>query len=129
MKASRETLENQLEEYKAKLNGLKSFIKELKDKTTEHGTEKHHFEEDLIEAEHNIKFYEDAIAHIKNEIGEAGKEERSQTGADTILPRTVKQGIGFFVFSAVGFVTGALLGSKLKSRSGGQDQPEKKGEH
>ncbi|MCA1634631.1 MAG: hypothetical protein LC802_13300 [Acidobacteria bacterium] len=57
MNTNRGIMENQLEKYEAQLVGLKSFLKELNDKTTEHGTERMHFEEDLWEAEHNIEFY------------------------------------------------------------------------
>lgn len=128
MKANRELLESQLGEYESQLRGLKSFVKELKDKTAEHGTDKEHFEQDLIEAEHNIKYYEDAIARLKDEIGKPAKSERPQSGADTILPRTVKQGLGSLVFSAISFVAGAILGSRLKSRTGAQNTLDKKDE-
>jgi hypothetical protein len=125
MKASREALRAQSEQYEAQLKGLKSFIKELTDKTAEHGTEREHFETDLIEAENNIKYYEDAIARIRDEMDNSAQAGSSPTETDTILPRTTKQGIGSFIFSSIGFVAGALLGSRLKSRSDGQDKQEK----
>ena len=131
MKANRELLEAQLAQCKSQVKGLKSFVKELQDKTTEHGTDRDMFEMDLIEAEHNIKYYEEAMTHIKaeiNRIDKSAKSKRSQTGTDTVLPRTAKQCIGSFVFSSVSFVAGAILASKLKSRSESQRQPEKKGE-
>lgn len=126
MKASRELLETELGEYEAAVRGLKSFIKELKVKTAEHGTDRELFEADLIEAEHNIKYYEDTMAHLTDELGKPGKPERSQTGADTILPRTTKQCLGSLIFSSVSFVAGLILGSRLKSLCGTQASQEKK---
>jgi hypothetical protein len=128
MDANRETLEAQLIQYESQLKGLKSFVKELKARTAEYGTDKEHFETDLLEAEHNIKYYEEAIGHLKNEIGGSAKGGRAQSGTDTILPRTAKQCIGSFVFSSVSFIAGAILGSKLKSRGEGQGKEQKKGE-
>lgn len=65
MKPDSESLEEQLEEYEGQLRGLNSYVKELKAKTAEHGTEKEHFEGDLTEAEHNIQYYEGEVARIK----------------------------------------------------------------
>lgn len=68
MNPDRDTLEAQLKEYEGQLRGLNSYVKELKDKTAEHGTESEHFESDLVEAEHNVKYYEDEITRIKGEL-------------------------------------------------------------
>ena len=68
MKPDRELLEDQLKNYEEQLRGLNSYVTELKDKTAEHGTEKEHYESDLMEAEHNIEFYEGEIARIKGEL-------------------------------------------------------------
>jgi predicted AAA+ superfamily ATPase len=126
MKPSRAMLEDHLERYEGQLKGLKSYLTELKEMTTRYGTEREQFESDLVEAEHNIKYYEGEIARIKEEMGERAKGERPKTVPDTILPRTAKQGIGSFVISSVSFITGALLGSKMKSRS--KDKPGDKEE-
>lgn len=126
MRNNRELLETELGEYESQLKGLKSFVKELKAKTAEHGTDSEHFELDLHEAEHNIEYYEDAIARLKEEIGKPAKAERQQTGADTILPRTTKQCLGSLVFSSISFVAGAIIASKLMSRTSAQASQEKK---
>ncbi len=68
MKVDQEKLEEKLKGYEAQLREVNSYIKELKDKTAEHGTEKEHFEGDLMEAEHNIKYCEGEIALIKELI-------------------------------------------------------------
>ena len=70
MKADHEMLEGQLKDYEEQLRGLNSYVKELKDKTAEHGTEKEHFEGDMTEAEHNIKYYEGEIARIRESMGD-----------------------------------------------------------
>lgn len=72
-------LEDQLESYEAQLRSLNSYIKELNDKTAAHGTEKAHFEVDLMEAEHNIKYYEGEIARIRELI------EKESGGANYVV--------------------------------------------
>ena len=56
--------EEKLKHYERELSGLKSYVKELKDKTAEYGTEREQFEQDLMEAECNITYYEGEIALI-----------------------------------------------------------------
>jgi uncharacterized protein YegP (UPF0339 family) len=65
MEVDQRRLEEQLKNYEGQLWGLTSYVKELKDKTAQHGTEQEHFEADLLEAEHNIKYYEGEIARIR----------------------------------------------------------------
>ena len=72
MKASHELLEVKLKNYEEQLRGLRSYIKELKDKTSEHGTQREHYEEDLMEAEHNAKYYEGEIERIREQIVDEG---------------------------------------------------------
>jgi hypothetical protein len=125
MKAKRDVLQDQLREYEEQVRGLRSYIRELTDQAAKHGTEKSEYETAVIEAEHNVKFYEDEIAHIKAEMG-SGRGGGRHTHAGTILPRTARQGIGSFVFTAIGFVTGVFLGSQLKSA--GKERREGGGE-
>lgn len=73
MKADHGTLEDRLNYYEGELKSLRSYVKELNDRAAEHGTEKEHYATDLIEAEHNIKYYEGEIALIK-EVIEKGPE-------------------------------------------------------
>ena len=127
MKASRDMLEDQLQDYEKQLASLSAYLKELKDMTARHGTDKEHFEGDVAEAEHNVLYYKDEIARIKQELSESANAGRPQTGADTILPRTKKQGLGSLIISSISFVAGALLGSRLKSRRGSADKEEEKG--
>ena len=128
MKPNREMLEQQLERHAEKLRGLNTYLEELNDMTAKHGTERERFEEDLMEAQHNVKYYEAEIARIKQEIGKLPEAESTQTGADTILPHTAKQGIGAFILSSIGFVAGAILGSRLKSRKRSTDGVDEKRE-
>ncbi len=123
MKAKRDVLEDQLQEYEQQVRELNSYIAELTGQAEKHGTGKSEYEMDVIEAEHNVKFYEAEIARIKKELG--GTRGRPPY-AGTILPRTARHGIGSFVFTAIGFVTGVFLGSQLKSRN--QDKREGGGE-
>lgn len=123
MDETREMMEDHLERYEAQLRGLNSFLKELKDKIAEHDTDEAHVEEDLLEAEHNVTYYEGEIARLKKELGKGDKGTYSRKVQDSVLPRTAKQGIGSFVISAVSFVSGAILGSKLKAKRGSKDEP------
>lgn len=122
MKASRDMLEDQLQDYEKELASLSSYVKELKDMTARHGTAKEHFEGDVAEAEHNARYYEGEITRLKQELGKSANEGRPQAEADTILPRTKKQGLGSLIISSISFAAGALLGSKLKSRRGSTDK-------
>ena len=126
MKASREMLEQQLEKHEEKLRGFRSYIEELNDMTAKFGTPREQFEEDSMEARQNIKYYEGEIARVKQEIEELPEAGRPQTGADAILPQTVKQGIGSLILSSISFVAGALIGSRLKSRRSSEDREGKR---
>lgn len=68
MNENSEILQTQLEKYEAQLKCFKSYIRELNDRTAEHGTEREHFETDLLEAEHNVKYYEAEIALVREQI-------------------------------------------------------------
>ena len=128
MKTSGATPEDRLEKYEAQLESFNSYLEELKAMTAKHGTERAQFEDDLIEVENNIKYYEDAIAGLKHAAEKpAIAAAAPRTGTDTMLPRTAKQGIGSLILSSISFVAGAFLGSKLKSRKAGKDGPEKRG--
>lgn len=100
MKVTRQMLEGQLENNEQKLKGLRSSLTELNAMTANHATDKEHFQQDLMEAEHNISFYEGEVARLKQEIGKLPKEGRPT--ADNILPHTAKQGIGPLLFSSIG---------------------------
>lgn len=68
MKASNEMLQEQLKDYEGQFRGLNAYLKELKARVAEHDTPSEHFETDLREAEHNIKYYEGEIARICEQI-------------------------------------------------------------
>ncbi len=70
MNDNREMLEDQLVRFEAQLRGLNSYIKELNDRTAEHGTGREHFEGDLVEAQNNVNYYEAEVARIRGLIGE-----------------------------------------------------------
>ena len=125
MNTNRDMLENQLEKYEAHLKSLNSYIKELGDMTAKYGTSREQFETDLLEAENDAAYYEGEIARVKKELRGLDKAPGTGHEADRVLPRTVKQGVGSLLFSSIGFVAGALLGSKLKSRRSDQDSSEK----
>jgi hypothetical protein len=126
MKANREILEDQQQRYETQLKGLNSYVKELKDMVAKHGTDKSQYEEDLLETEHNIEYYEGEIARVKDEMGKGGRQAPAKGAEDNLLPRTVKQGLGSLIFSSISFVAGAVLGSRLKSQRKSQNEPEGK---
>jgi septal ring factor EnvC (AmiA/AmiB activator) len=125
MKTSPDVLQDQLERYEAELKSIKSYLRELHDMTGKHGTEKEQFGMDLLEAENNAQYYEARIAHVKNELKAANQMPRTQTAAaDTILPQTIKQGVGSLLFSSMGFLAGVFLGSRLVARRSDKDTRE-----
>lgn len=68
MNATREALEEQLKRHESDLRGLNSYVKELREMTAARGTPSEAFQDDLMEAEHNVRFYEGAIARLKEAI-------------------------------------------------------------
>lgn len=117
MKPNRDMLEDQLEMDEEQLRELTSFLKELKDTTAKLGTDRAQFEEDQVEAESNIRYYGGEVARIKTELGKLGKAAPlARTAVDTVLPHTLKQGMGSLILSSISFAAGMLLGSMLKAR-------------
>jgi hypothetical protein len=121
MNKKRLTLEGQLEDYEGKLKGLRSYIKELTERTKESGTDSEQFETDLMEAQHNIKYYEGEIALIKEELAEEDKTTGTPDEPTTVLQQILKPDIGTLILASVSFVAGAILASQLSSRSGSKD--------
>ena len=122
MNVNRDTLEEQSEDYEAQLRSLNSYIEELKRQTHKHGTDEEHYETDLLEAGHNVKYYEDEIARLKNEIGHKGEGGGGgRGGGGVVLSPKVKQGLVPVFLSSISFVAGALVGSKLRARRGDKD--------
>ncbi len=113
MKANRAVLEDQLEKYEEELRDVSSYATELKATTARLGTDPVQFQEDLNEAEHNIKFYEGEIALIKKALGGRPGPKPSP---HPIPSHTPKPGLGSVIASSISFIVGALLGSKLRSR-------------
>lgn len=105
-------LEYQMVDYSSRLKSINSYIKELSATTANHGTDHQHFEDDLREAEHNVRYYEGEITRLKEELGKSG----SAKPADHVKPGIKKPGILSLVLTPIGFLAGAVLGSKLKSR-------------
>jgi len=129
MKPNRDMLEDELETYEAQLTSLSSYLNELKTTTAKLGTDRAQVEEDLMETENNVKYYGGEVARIKTEIGKLDKAlPPARTAVDTVLPHTLKQGVGSLLLSSISFAAGTLLGSKLKTRRDSKDAPEKKRE-
>ena len=121
MKATKEILEDELENYEEELKGLSSFLQELKTTTTKLATDPVQYEQDQIEAEQNMKFYDGEIAKIEKELGESPKPAPPKSRPGSILPQTKQQGIASVIFSSIGFVIGAFFGSRRKSRQQDKD--------
>lgn len=120
MNTNRDTLEDQLQDYEAQLKSLNSYITELKHQTGKHDTDEEHYETDLLEAEHNVTYYEEEIARLKKEIRRSGKGGGSGGGGrgsgGVVWPPKVEQGLVPVLLSSICFVAGVLIGSKLRSR-------------
>lgn len=126
MNESRDTLEDRLQNYEAQLGGLKSFIKELNASADKHETPREHLEEDLVEAEHNVKFYEEGIEQVKaqlSKLGDAPKPYSPGAGGGGIVPvLKSKKGVGALV---LGLAAAALVALGLRARRGGGGKSDK----
>jgi hypothetical protein len=124
MSANRKELESQLEEYGEKLKSLKSYIREMKARAEEHGTDRSLFEGDLFEAEHNVAYYEGEVGRLRGALGGAGGGPTSGGGSSLggvlggALPQTLNQGVGTLLLSTLCFAAGVLIGSRLLSNRG-----------
>ena len=117
MKPNREMMEDQLETCEDQLKSFTSYLHELKDTTAKLGTDSTQFEEDLMEVENNVKYYGGEVARLKTEIGKLGKAApQARTAVDSVLPHTLKQGMGSLLLSSISFAAGMLLGSMLNER-------------
>ena len=116
MKDHRKTLESMLEDYSTKVKGLSSYIKELNNTAARHGTETEHFEEDLQEAHHNVEYYQSEIGRLEKELGGLPKAKPGNVSKPGTFGTIAKPGLLALALSPIGFLVGALLGSKLKSR-------------
>ena len=119
MQPNRQILEAHLNTYQDKLRSLGSYKTELSAVCGKHQTPKSQYESDLIEAEHNIGFYEAEITRIKKALETFAPIGRSEP-AGTLRPQIKRPGIAAAVISSISFIAGAILGSRLKS--GGKDQ-------
>jgi hypothetical protein len=118
MNIGSDDLEDRVENYKDELKGIKSYVKELQTMTAKHGTDPEQYEVDLMEAQHNIEFYEGEIAECKNAMGKSPKPGGGYGGAGATPANGPNKGITSVIVSSVSFILGAILGSTLKSRSG-----------
>jgi hypothetical protein len=115
MKASREILEDRLKSQQDQVSSLRSYVNELKALTARHGTDPAQFEDDLREAEHNIIYYEAQCTGLENEIAASAGSKPTQTGRSPAPPSS-RPGLSSVIFSSIGFIAGALVGSRVKPR-------------
>lgn len=119
MKPNREMLQAHLEMHEEQLRELTSYLTELKNTASKLGTDNTQYEEAVMEAESNIKYYGSEVARIKTELGKLEKDAPAApalAAVDTVLPHTLKQGIGSLLLSSISFAAGMLVGSMLKDR-------------
>ena len=127
MNETRDFLEDEAERYETHLKSLKSFIQTLKETAAKHGTDEAALEGDLIEAEHNISYYEGELGRIREELRGRGHRGGGYVAPrppvyDSVIPRTPRQGAGALILASLGMLAGVLIGSQLASRKrGGAD--------
>jgi hypothetical protein len=116
MKANRLLLQERLEGYESQLQGLHSYVTELKAMTAKHATDKEMFATDLIEAQHNIRYYQNGIALLKTELSNAHRDAPTQADLDNGPATGGPPRLIAVVISSLSFLVGAVVGSRLKSR-------------
>ncbi len=72
MEKEREVLRRLKTDHKEKLEGLKNFVRELKEQCHDCDTSHKHVNQDLMKAENDAQFYESRIKGINDRIKELG---------------------------------------------------------
>ncbi|HEX8144144.1 MAG TPA: hypothetical protein VF553_16200 [Pyrinomonadaceae bacterium] len=124
MNNQREILEDQLESYEAQLRAVESFIRELNDTTAKVGADRSQFADDLFEAEHNLKYYQDASERVRKELADLDKKKETRKEDEPVSNQALRECIGALLVSSVSFAAGMLVGSKLRSKSGSEETRE-----
>jgi len=119
MTLTRDELESQAAEYQTRLSGLRSYMQELRETASRHGTDESLLQEDLHEAEHNISYYESEIARLRGEIGGAPSGGGGAgEGGGQLLQLLGRQGVGALALVSFGFAAGVVVGRLLNTRKG-----------
>jgi hypothetical protein len=119
MTLTRAQLEDQFAEYQTRLNGLRTYVKELRETAEKHGTDEGLLQEDLHEAEHNVLYYESELGRIKKELGGAPSAGGGAGGGGgPLVPHLGKQGVGALALVSLGFAAGVVVGKLLDTRKG-----------
>ena len=72
--AQHKLLKAQEARFKEKLAGLRAFIREVTDKSTEHVTGLDNIHPHLQKAEHDAQFYEECIKHVHDTLHSLSQE-------------------------------------------------------
>ncbi len=118
MTLTRDQLEDQAGEYQTRLSGLRSYMTELREMLSRHGTDESLLEADLHEAEHNVRYYEAELARVRKELGAARGGGGGTGRVEALLPLTGKQSAGAIALVSLGFAAGVLVGRLLNDRKG-----------
>ena len=112
MNATREMLEVSLQDYQRQLGSLNSYLGALKERVEQHGTSPELFEEDLLEAEHNVEYYEAEVARLTKELG---RTENAAEQAQGLLARVPKPDGNALILASITFAAGILVGFSINA--------------
>lgn len=116
MTLTRDQLEDQASEYQTRLSGLRSYVEELREMASRHGTDESLLQEDLHEAEHNVSFYEAQLARVRKELRSAPSGGGWPDEGGSLLSLVGKQGVGAVALVSLGFAAGVVVGRLLYPR-------------
>lgn len=108
MKTQREILEEAKLEFEEKLQNLLAYTRELTSRAEKHGSEKAHYEADLMKAKNDAQYYENKIESI---------EQLIKPTSATRLRLIAKQGGVPIIAATIAFLAGVYLGSMITPQS------------
>ena len=82
MTEQREILKAQRAKFEERVRGLKSYLKELSETASRHGTDAEHYEDDLTKVRSDIEFYERQAEQCAETLGDAAARRTFQVYED-----------------------------------------------
>lgn len=114
MNANSTLAERELAEFEEKLQNLRSYISAIKERARNHGTDYEHYDDDLMKAENDARYYESEIETLRRSA--AGITEPPPPRAPLLSSLPVKTDRDSLIQTGLAALAGLCLGLLVRSR-------------